>query len=123
MAVVSIEILKCATILSYHLKNNLQRSFLVSMNYYNPRSVLSTTIIIIMLLCHIIYTGNWDKLQYPFTRSVNPDVLQDIQDGKRYKQQSGHGKFFSKPEHAGLILCTDGVPLFKSSGKIVMIIV
>ena len=27
------------------------------------------------------------------------------------------GHFLAVPEHAGLILCTDGVPLFKSSGK------
>ena len=26
------------------------------------------------------------------------------------------GEFLSCPEHAGLILCTDGVPVFKSSG-------
>jgi hypothetical protein len=62
----------------------------------------------------VIPIENWDKVQYPFRRHVDPDVLQDIQDGKRYKKQS---KFFCVPEHAGLILCTDGVPLFKSSGR------
>ena len=63
----------------------------------------------------INYLENWDKVQYPFTRP-SPGFIQDIQDGERYKRQSGPGKFFSVPEHVGLILCTDGVPLFKSSG-------
>ena len=67
--------------------------------------------------CHdklfCIHTDNWDKVQYSFSRLVSMDVLTDIQDGNRYKKQSG---FFSVPEHAGLVLCTDGVPLFKSSG-------
>ncbi len=56
-------------------------------------------------------------MQYPLTRPITPGVLRDIQDGKRYQQFSGPGKFFSTAEHAGLMLCADGVPLFKSSGK------
>ncbi len=63
-----------------------------------------------------VTTENWDKVQYPFTRPRASGLFQDIHDGERYKRQSGPGKFFSVPEHAGLILCADGVPLFKSSG-------
>ena len=32
------------------------------------------------------------------------------------KQLKQEGNFLSVPEHAGLILCCDGVPVFKSSG-------
>ena len=39
----------------------------------------------------------------------------DIQDGKIYKKLTQPGGFFSKREHTGLILNTDGAPLFKSS--------
>ena len=34
-----------------------------------------------------------------------------------YAQLMKPGGFLSFPEHTGLILCCDGVPLFKSSGK------
>jgi len=58
-----------------------------------------------------------DKVQYLFVRHVIHGVYQDIHNGERYKSQSGPGKFFSVPEHTCLNLCTDGVPLFKSSSK------
>lgn len=61
---------------------------------------------------------NWYEIQYQVLRSAIPDILQDIQDGSRYTRQSGEGNFFNKPEHAGLILFADGVPLFKSSGEL-----
>lgn len=64
-----------------------------------------------------IYTYNWDEIQYPFTRCAVNDCIQDVDDGQHYRKLSGPGKFFSVPERTGLILCADGVPLFKSSGQ------
>lgn len=58
---------------------------------------------------------NWEALQYPFSRKVLPNKLCDIQDGRKYKTLMQPGKFLSTPEHTGLILCSDGVDLFKSS--------
>lgn len=63
---------------------------------------------------------NWSQVQYPFSRTVMKDCIQDVQDGTHYQKLSGPGNFFSVPEHTGLILCADGVPLFKSSGKILL---
>ena len=63
---------------------------------------------------------NWDLVQYPFTRGTNAGYLQDIHDTKKYKKLSRPGKFLSVPEHTGLILSTDGVPLFKSSGMLLI---
>ncbi len=64
----------------------------------------------------VTFIDNWEKVNYPFTRPLVSGAYNDIQDGERYKRQSQPGKFFSVPEHTGLILCADGVPLFKSSG-------
>lgn len=63
---------------------------------------------------------NWDTINYPFTRSVT-DTIQDVQDGIKYRELMQPGEFLSVPEHAGLVLCSDGVPLFKSSGIIEII--
>ena len=57
---------------------------------------------------------NWGKVQYPLSKASVPDILHDIQDGRRHKKQSSKGRFFTEPEH----LFVDGVPLFKSSGKL-----
>ena len=43
-------------------------------------------------------------------------IIQDIDDGTICESLRAEGAFLSCPEHAGLILCTDGVPVFKSSG-------
>lgn len=70
-----------------------------------------------LALCvSLIIQENWDAAQYPFTRQYIPGVIQDIQDGKKYQKLMRTGEFLSVPEHTGLILCSDGVPLFKSSG-------
>lgn len=60
---------------------------------------------------------NWTDVQYPFTRQAIEGCIQDIHDGRRYQKMSGPGKLFSVPERTGLILCADGVLLFKSSGN------
>eukprot|EP00731_Ephydatia_muelleri_P013443 Em0007g753a len=59
---------------------------------------------------------NWDKLQYPFTRRQETDMQHDLQDGSKYRALMQPGEFLSVPEHIGLILCRDGIPVFKSSG-------
>lgn len=70
-------------------------------------------------ICFKLNTDNWNEVQYPYKRAVIDDCIQDIHDGEHYKKLSEQGKFFSAPERTGLILCSDGVPLFKSSGIVV----
>ena len=45
------------------------------------------------------------------------DTLQDVQDGKLYQDLMKPGGFLSCSENTGLILCSDGVQLFKSSNQ------
>ncbi len=59
-------------------------------------------------------------VQYPFTRQHHSNYIKDIQDGEEYKKLMEPGNFLSVPEHTGLILCSDGVPLFKSSGTLTL---
>lgn len=61
------------------------------------------------------FIDKWEELQYPFTRKNVQGRIQDIQDGKLYQELQGPGGFLSVPEHTGLILCSDGVQLFKSA--------
>ena len=56
-------------------------------------------------------------MQYPFSRQEDPGRIQDIMDGKAYRDLMRPGGFLSVPEHTGLILCSDGVQLFKSCGQ------
>lgn len=65
----------------------------------------------------IFFTDQWEDLQYPFSRQNDPDRIQDIQDGNDYRHLMKPGKFLSVPEHTGLVLCADGVKLFKSCGQ------
>ena len=60
---------------------------------------------------------HWDALQYPFNRQTHPTSYEDIQDGEEYARLMQAGGFLSVAEHTGLILCSDSVPLFKSSGR------
>ncbi len=70
---------------------------------------------------HIIYlhisTEKWEQLQYPFSRNSSPGSIHDIQDGKLYRELQKPDGFLTVPENTGLILCTDGVQLFKSSNQ------
>ncbi len=50
-------------------------------------------------------------------RNSIKNTIQDIQDGILYKKVQKQEGFLSIPEHAGLILCADGVQLFKSSNQ------
>ena len=68
------------------------------------------------------FIEHWDAVQYPFTRQSVPGIIQDIHDGAKYKRLMRTGEFLSVPEYTGLILCSDGVPLFKSSGRHLIIL-
>ena len=45
----------------------------------------------------------------------DPQKIHDIQDGTVIKNLMKPGKFLSVPEHAGLIINTDGVQIFNSA--------
>ena len=62
-------------------------------------------------------TENWDKLLHRDQTSSVPGVIKDIHDGARYKDLKKEVEIDDAVEHIELILSTDGVPLFKSSGK------
>ena len=47
----------------------------------------------------------------------------DLQDGSIYRALMQPGEFLSVPEHIGLILCSDGIPVFKSSGNYFKILI
>ena len=53
---------------------------------------------------------------YQFTRDTSADdVMRDIHDGEVIQKMVYHGHLLSVPGNTGLILCTDGVPVYKSS--------
>uniref|UniRef100_A0A1X7T473 Uncharacterized protein n=1 Tax=Amphimedon queenslandica TaxID=400682 RepID=A0A1X7T473_AMPQE len=62
-----------------------------------------------------MYEVYWEKLQYPLLRESSATTLSDIHDGSLIKNLTRPGYFLSKPEHAALILNTDGVQAFNSS--------
>ena len=47
--------------------------------------------------------------------NFNFSIVYDIQDGELYHQLSQLSGFLGIPEYTGLMLCADGVPVFKSS--------
>ena len=60
--------------------------------------------------------GKWEYLTYPFTRQITPGPISiDLYDGYVIADLMQPGQFLSVPRHTGLILNTDGVPMFKSS--------
>lgn len=64
----------------------------------------------------IIIIERHDRFQYPWTRTdADPSCLKDIHDGEVIRVLMKDEGFLSCPENTGLILCTDGVPIFKSS--------
>ena len=60
-----------------------------------------------------------EKICQFFFRQHTEDIIGDIDDGTLMKHLKQESKFLSVPEHAGLVLCCDGVPVFKSSGMII----
>lgn len=69
----------------------------------------------------LLHLEHWETIHYPFTRQSVPNCIGDIQDGTEYVQLMQPGNFLSVPEHTGLILCSDGAPLFKSSGRLFLV--
>ena len=61
------------------------------------------------------FTGKWEYLTYPFTRQITPGTIGDLHDGSVITDLMKPGQFLSMPRHTGLILNTDGVPMFKLS--------
>ena len=41
--------------------------------------------------------------------------MQDIHDGTVFEKLMKEGEFLSVAEHTGLIMCADGVPIFRAS--------
>lgn len=76
------------------------------------------------LVTFFVETGILDLLSYPVTRrKINPDAIEDIQDGLLYKQHFGSNGYFKgtsdkkkKTEiHISFQINTDGVAPFRSS--------
>ena len=67
------------------------------------------------MFLHSVCIEQHDQFTYPFRRLNNPTTLRDIHDGAVFQQLMTGGGLFSTPESTGLLLCSDGVPVFKSS--------
>ena len=60
--------------------------------------------------------GFFDDLQYRFNREKrNPNNIEDIFDGKLYKERFDNDGFLSSRKSISFLWNTDGVPIFKSS--------
>lgn len=59
-----------------------------------------------------------EKLQYRFTRKkADKDAVEDVYDGKLYKEFCGAGGFLSNPNNISLLGNTDGVALIRSTSS------
>ena len=56
-----------------------------------------------------------NQFQYPFMRSRDDEYLQDIHDGDAFVDLMLPGNFLCQNSNTGLVLSTEGVPIFKSS--------
>ena len=63
----------------------------------------------------IINLEKHDHFLYPFKRIQDSQYLRDMHDGKAFTDLMSPGNFLSTPQSTGLVLSTDGVPIFKSS--------
>ena len=68
-----------------------------------------------MLHQNNIFLEKHDNFKYPFQREADPFFMKDIHDGSVFQQLMINGGLLSTPENVGLILSSDGVPVFKSS--------
>ena len=59
------------------------------------------------------FTDHWNDLHYPMYSSLQDGQIHDIWNGDAINNLKQ--SFFTHPEHLGLSLSTDGVPVFKSS--------
>ena len=63
-----------------------------------------------------IHAGNWNFLVQPrLTTSTQSSILTDIWDGAGFRINTNYKNFFSLPGRIAVSMCTDGIPLFKSS--------
>ena len=62
-----------------------------------------------------IHLEKHDHFLYPFKRIQDSQYLRDMHDGKALTDLMSPGNFLSIPQSTGLVLSTDGVPIFKSS--------
>ena len=68
-----------------------------------------------LYLQHLYFPDRWDDLHYPLSNSLQDGFIHDIWNGNGVKPLTQDGGFLTYPEHLGLSLSTDGVPVFKSS--------
>ena len=61
------------------------------------------------------HAEKWNEISQYFykTHSTNEGIIGDISDGSIAAALRKEGQFLSVPEHTGLIMCCDGVPVFK----------
>ena len=57
----------------------------------------------------------YQQLQHRFSRNKSNNNIEDIYDGKLYKEHSKPNGILSCPENISLLWNTDGIPVFKSS--------
>ena len=60
-------------------------------------------------------TDHWEVLQYPLSNRIYDGEIHDIWNGDGVKRLTRKDGFLSECDNLGLLLSTDGVPLFKSS--------
>ena len=58
---------------------------------------------------------HWEALHYPLSNRIHDGEMHDIWNGDGVKRLTRKGAFLSQSDNLGLLLSTDGVPLFKSS--------
>lgn len=63
----------------------------------------------------LLATDHWEALQYPLSNRIHDGELHDIWNGDGVKPLARKDGFLSRCNNLGLLLSTDGVPLFKSS--------
>ena len=56
-----------------------------------------------------------DCFRYPASRDQDDNKMRDIHDGDVVKHLMERNEFLSAEQNTGLVLCSDGVPVFKSS--------
>ena len=65
-------------------------------------------------MCYF-FVGMWESVKEQLSKKSNKShAITDMCDADIMQEDS----FFDCPEHAGVILCSDGVPVFKSSGML-----
>jgi len=69
----------------------------------------------INIIITLLHSDHWHDLHYPLSSYLKDGDIHDIWNGDAVKLLTQKDGFFTYPEHLGLSLSTDGVPVFKSS--------